>query len=208
MAGMTGNKIPLQSEVKGIDVVTGEPATTGGPYASPNPVKPFGDPRAEEAMQRNKTGSYVVAGSKEKLGALEESKANERKRADEAAAKANDARAKAEHKAPPLYQGTGLPERTVTPAVPEAAVPNTPGVKAATGAPSQPSTPPKPAQIKVPTGQSMAKPTVSTQHVPTATTPAPHAVTPGVKLEEQTHETGDSSKDEGASSEGAEGQAK
>lgn len=204
MAGMTGNKIPLQSEVKGIDVVTGEPATTGGPYASPNPVKPFGHPLAVEAQRRNKTGPFAVEGAKDKLGALEESKANERKRADEVAAKINAARAKT----PPLFHGTGLPERTVTPAVPASTAPTTPGVKAASGAPSQPSTSPKPAQIKVPTGQSMAKPAVSTQHVPTATTPAPHAVTPGVKLEEQTHETGDSSKDEGASSEGAEGQAK
>jgi hypothetical protein len=42
----------------GVDTVTGEIATTGGPLASGNPVVHPSHPAAQKAMQDNKTGPY------------------------------------------------------------------------------------------------------------------------------------------------------
>ena len=66
--------IPINSEANwGIDTITGQPATTGGPLASGNPVKPASHPIAIEAMKRNKTGPYAErsedGSSSEKYGA-------------------------------------------------------------------------------------------------------------------------------------------
>jgi hypothetical protein len=58
MAIPLGHKANFNIDNTGIDVVTGLPATTGGPNASGNPVKPVDHPAAITAMQRNKTGPY------------------------------------------------------------------------------------------------------------------------------------------------------
>ncbi|HEY1646273.1 MAG TPA: hypothetical protein VGF75_08020 [Candidatus Saccharimonadales bacterium] len=157
-------KVPLQSSIKGIDIVTGEPATTGGPYASPNPVKPFNHPDAIEAQRRNKTGPFKDSSAPKEgfRGArtLEELKADERRKADAKAAQVNEARQAASKTQTPL----------------------TPGTQAAAAAPIKPApiVPIHPAPVRTPQG--MGKPVVAAQHVPTSTAKVPPSSPPAARV--------------------------